>query len=158
MIKNLLTIVCLLLSVGCSSTESQQSKSSPQKEPKTAYDDTPINGRWYRQSQVDLGKKVFEENCAKCHGSNGQSVFSWKQRLADGSFPPPPLNGSAHSWHHPLSQLMGTIKAGGVARGGKMPAFNGLLSEEEIVSVIAYFQNFWRDEIYQAWIQRGGLN
>ena len=156
MIKKILPIVCTLFFVACSPSEQKQVETEPQVEIKK--DDPLINGRWYKQSQVDLGKGVFKESCAKCHGSNGQSVFGWKERLADGSFPPPPLDGSAHSWHHPLSLLVGTVKAGGIARGGKMPPFKDHLSEEEIISVVAYFQNFWRDEIYQAWIQRGGLN
>jgi mono/diheme cytochrome c family protein len=153
--KTVLIFSLLSLSfVGCSEQPTAEKKTevTPQQE------DASVNGRWYKQSHVELGKPLFKDNCAKCHGSNGQSVFNWKERLVDGSFPPPPLNGSAHSWHHPLSMLLGTIKAGGIARGGKMPAFKDQLSDEEIISVTAYFQNFWSDDIYQAWIQRGGLN
>ena len=153
--KTVLIVSLLSLSfIGCSEQPEVEKKAEvvPQQS------DVSVNGRWYKQSHVELGKTLFKDNCAKCHGSNGQSVFGWKERLADGSFPPPPLNGSAHSWHHPLSMLLGTIKAGGVARGGKMPAFKGQLNDEEIISVTAYFQNFWSDNIYQAWIQRGGLN
>jgi len=153
--KMALIIPLLTLSiVGCSEQQVVEEKA----EVSTQQSDSLVNGRWYKQSHVTQGKAIFKDNCAACHGSNGQSIFGWKERLADGSFPPPPLNGSAHSWHHPLSQLLGTIKAGGIARGGKMPSFKDQLSDEEIVSAAAYFQNFWSDDIYQAWIQRGGLN
>jgi mono/diheme cytochrome c family protein len=77
--------------------------------------------------------------------------------LSDGSFPPPPLNGTAHTWHHPISLLLHTINNGGKALGGQIPAFGGKLSDAEKTAVIAYFQNRWPDEIYDAWIRRGGL-
>lgn len=49
-------------------------------------------------------------------------------------------------------------KEGGVAMGGKMPGFRDKLTEAEKLAVIAYFQGFWTDEIYGAWIARGGLD
>jgi hypothetical protein len=39
-----------------------------------------------------------------------------------------------------------------------MPAFNDKLKDDEKLAVISYFQSFWPDEIYNAWISRGGLN
>lgn len=117
-----------------------------------------IDDRWYTESQLRLGKNVFENNCMVCHGSQGQGLADdWKQPLADGSYPPPPLNGKAHTWHHPVSQLMWTINNGGIPPGGKMPAFGATLSDQEKIAVVAYFQNWWPDDIYEAWIERGGL-
>ena len=57
-----------------------------------------------------------------------------------------------------MKALVYTIKNGGKPFGGKMPGFEKVLSEEEIKDVIAYFQNFWNDEIYQNWAQRSKLN
>ncbi len=156
MVKKILPIAGFLFLVGCSPSESQPEQA--QAETIIEQGDPLINGRWYRQSQVNLGDGLFKENCTTCHGDNGQGTFGWKNRLADGSFPPPPLNGSGHAWHHPLSLLVRTISEGGISRGGKMPAFNNKLNSDEQVAIAAYFQNFWKDEIYQAWIQRGGLN
>jgi len=117
-----------------------------------------INGRWYTQSQIELGKKVYAENCVSCHRENAQGTFSWKTTNPDGSYPPPPLNGSAHAWHHPLVILKKVIDEGGVPLGGKMPGFRDKLNEKEKLAVISYFQSFWNDEIYGAWLSRGGLN
>ncbi len=117
-----------------------------------------VDGRWYSQSLVQVGKRVFEENCMACHGASGQGITEdWKKPLADGSYPPPPVNGTAHAWHHPLVILFRTIDNGGVPLGGKMPAFKTKLSDEEKFAVVAYFQNWWPDEIYGAWVKRGGL-
>ena len=117
-----------------------------------------VNGRWYAQSQVNLGKKVYAENCIGCHGGNARGTFSWRNANPDGSYPPPPLNGTAHAWHHPLGVLKKVINEGGIPMGGKMPAFNDKLKDDEKLAVISYFQSFWPDEIYNAWISRGGLN
>ena len=34
---------------------------------------------------------------------------------------------------------------------GVMPAFEGILDEEQALTVIAYFQSFWPDNIYERW-------
>ena len=133
-------------------------------EPNTPASETsnPVNesaSRWYSESQATAGAAVFAENCAECHGSNAQGIVEdWRERLADGSFPPPPLNGSAHAWHHPQAVLLQVINDGGVPLGGKMPGFANVLTEDEKLAAIAYFQNFWSDEIYANWLQMGGTN
>jgi mono/diheme cytochrome c family protein len=117
-----------------------------------------IAGRWYSQAQVDAGGKVFAEHCASCHGKEAQGrVMNWKKPDADGNYPPPPLNGSAHAWHHPLSQLKRTIRQGGAPLGGQMPSFEGKLTEAEIKQALAWVQSHWNARIYDEWLKRGGL-
>ena len=70
------------------------------------------------------------------------------------STPPPPLNGTAHAWHHPRKALIYTIKNGTQAIGGNMPAWKDKLTDDEIESIILWFQSKWPDELYQAWAQR----
>ena len=116
-----------------------------------------VEGRWYTAEQVKTGGSVFQANCAVCHGAEAQGLAAdWKLRTADGSFPPPPLNGTAHAWHHPRSVLVQQISRGGIPLGGKMPAFKGKLSDEEILAAIAYFQSFWPEHIYAQWQKMGG--
>jgi len=115
--------------------------------------------RWSSAEQVALGREVFTQNCAVCHGAQAQGTTDdWREKLADGSFPPPPLNGSAHAWHHPQEILLRVIDYGGEAMGGKMPAFIDVLETDEKLAAVAYFQSFWTDEIYQQWMQMGGTN
>jgi len=116
-------------------------------------------GRWYSQAQADRGRQVFTNNCAECHGANAEgTVANWQRRLDDGSLPPPPLNGSAHAWHHPLVVLLQVVNEGGIPLGGSMPAFGSVLEEADKLAAIAYFQSFWDDETYGQWGQMGGIN
>lgn len=112
---------------------------------------TSIEGRWYTAEQVAEGRRVFGANCASCHGFNAQGTADWKQRNPDGSLPPPPLNGSAHAWHHPMSVLRQVIRDGTASMGGNMPAWGETLTEQQIDASIAYFQSQWSDEIYARW-------
>ena len=107
--------------------------------------------RWYDTSRVESGAKVYASNCAVCHGARGEATLDWRRREPDGSFPPPPLNGTAHTWHHPFGILARQIKFGAPGGGGKMPIFQGKLTDDEIINVIAWFQSLWPDDIYAQW-------
>lgn len=109
---------------------------------------------WYSDQQLASGEKVFKKNCAACHGQNAEATTNWKQTDENGKYPPPPLNGTAHAWHHDLKLLKKTIREGGVRLGGVMPAFKQQLSDNEIDQVIAYFQSKWPNDTYQKWAER----
>ncbi len=109
-------------------------------------------GRWYSVDQVVSGGPIFAEHCAVCHGVRAQGAEEWFRRQPDGRWPPPPLNGTAHAWHHPLWQLRQQIREGSQPEHGNMPAFGDVLSPSEIDAVIAWFQSFWPEEIYAAWL------
>jgi thiol:disulfide interchange protein DsbC len=108
-------------------------------------------GRWYNQDQVQRGEGLFQNNCASCHGANAEATSNWKQKDSEGKFPPPPLNGTGHAWHHSPVQLSKTIQQGSIQLGGVMPAFGSTLSDEDIDAVIAFFQSKWPDQTYQKW-------
>jgi len=112
---------------------------------------TTGTGRWYTKQQVIEGKKIYLVNCISCHNKNAVGTFNWKKKLVDGSYPPPPLNGTAHAWHHPMPALLKTISEGGINIGGKMPAFKGVINDDGMIAVVAYFQHYWGDEIYDRW-------
>ena len=114
--------------------------------------------RWYDQSSVDQGASLFKQNCASCHGQNGEATANWKEVDANGNYPPPPLNGTAHAWHHSKDLLKRTILEGGAKIGGVMPGFKGRLSEGEIDAVISYFQSKWPDQVYSNWAQRNNVS
>jgi len=110
--------------------------------------------RWFNQDVVDYGTELFQQNCAVCHGVNAEGTKEWKKTDANGNYPPPPLDGSAHAWHHSIPQLARSIKEGGIKLGGVMPAFGEKLSDQEVLAVIAFFQSKWPDEVYKVWHDR----
>ncbi len=110
-----------------------------------------IAGRWYTQSQVDTGQSLYDVNCSVCHGDDGSATADWRTPDANGKYPPPPLNGSAHTWHHSLALLNYTIENGGAEFDGMMPGFADVLNEDQKLSIIAYLQEWWPDDIYAKW-------
>ena len=106
------------------------------------------------QGVVASGQQLFDSHCATCHGKAGQGLATdWRQRLPDGSFPPPPLNGTAHTWHHSPAVLLRTIDEGGVALGGKMPGFKHKLSGLEKQAILDYIYSLWPKELKQKYDQ-----
>lgn len=100
------------------------------------------------------GGRLFQENCAQCHGQAAEGHPEWKKPLANGKHPAPPLNGSGHTWHHPKKGLIRTIKHGTAQMGGSMPAWKEKLNDKDIDDIIAWFQARWSDETYRAWQNR----
>jgi len=149
--KKLLFVLVIILSVLVAACNGQSEPIAASKKPVLA------NARWYSAAQVSQGEKLFREHCAGCHGDQAQGLAQdWTKTLQDGSYPPPPLNGTAHAWHHPLPLLIRTIDRGGVPLGGVMPGFREKMNNDEKLAVIAYFQNLWPEEIYQHWEKRNG--
>lgn len=104
-----------------------------------------------------LGKKVYDQNCAVCHGANLEGQPSWKRPGSDGRLPAPPHDESGHTWHHPDSYLIHVVKNGftiGVDKPdgyqSNMPAFGKVLSDQEIVAVLSYIKSTWSPD-YQEW-------
>lgn len=101
--------------------------------------------------QILRGGRLYQQHCATCHGKLAQGTANWRQRDEEGKFPPPPLDGSAHTWHHSTEQLTGIIKNGTLDRGGNMPAWKDRLDDQDIADVLAWIKAQWPDEIYAQW-------
>lgn len=109
------------------------------------------------QTLVMQGKKIYANNCASCHGTNLEGQPNWRVRLSNGRLPAPPHDVTGHTWHHSDSLLIDIIKNGLVpgrtAPAGyqsDMPAYNSILSDEEIWAVLAYIKSSWPPKALQA--------
>ncbi|MGH1438638.1 MAG: c-type cytochrome [Cellvibrionaceae bacterium] len=145
--------ICFLFLVNCDNFNSSQASKASFDFHKITLNSKENTQRWYFSEQAKRGELTFSNNCAACHGRNAEATPHWKTPDANFNYPPPPLNGSAHAWHHPLSVLGSTIYHGGAPVGGQMPSFKDSLSESEIIDVIAYFQSYWSDDIYNRWLE-----
>lgn len=117
----------------------------------------PAEGDSPNVTQLALGKSIYAQRCANCHGVNLEGQPNWQDPLADGKLPAPPHDASGHTWHHPDKIIAGLIKCGLAPYAGddyksNMPAFRGLLSDAEIAAVIVYLKSAWpeRERNYQA--------
>lgn len=80
-------------------------------------------------ADVAQGQRLYQIHCAACHGARGESMipnapnFSRGERLMQADF-----------------ALMATIRSGKVS----MPAFAGVLRDQQILDVIAYLRTLQR--------------
>ena len=107
------------------------------------------------ESRQDLaqGERLYAQHCAACHGAQLEGQPQWQRKLPNGRFPAPPHDDSGHTWHHPDEALFAMTKHGLVpphAPAGyesDMPAFGGVLSDDEIRAVLAYIRSHWSGEV-----------
>ena len=95
------------------------------------------------------GQAVYQQHCAACHGVRLEGQPRWRERDASGRLPAPPHDASGHTWHHP-DQVLFDITKHGVARTANlkdyqsaMPAYDGVLTDEQIVAVLSWIKAQW---------------
>ncbi|WP_157267437.1 c-type cytochrome [Azohydromonas aeria] len=98
---------------------------------------------------VGQGERLYQQHCAACHGAHREGQADWREPGPDGLLPAPPHDESGHTWHHPDALLFRMTKLG-IARAANlpdhksaMPAFEGVLSDEEIVAVLSWIKSKW---------------
>jgi mono/diheme cytochrome c family protein len=100
---------------------------------------------------VELGRRIYAETCASCHGTNLEGQRNWRERLPNGKMPAPPHDASGHTWHHRDTALFQITKKGPAAYPKDyptdMPGFSGRLSDDEIAAVLAFIKSTWPPDI-----------
>jgi mono/diheme cytochrome c family protein len=111
--------------------------------------------------RLALGRSLYGQHCASCHGVNLEGQPDWRKPLPNGRLPAPPHDASGHTWHHPDEILFRITKEGtaAIVEGGyqsDMPGFGGVLSDAEIRAVLAYIKSTWPEKLreHQASISR----
>jgi mono/diheme cytochrome c family protein len=98
---------------------------------------------------IGQGERIYQVRCAACHGANLEGQADWRERGPSGLLPAPPHDESGHTWHHPDEQLFQITKLGVAKAAGlpdyktAMPAFEGVLSDEEIIAVLSFIKSRW---------------
>lgn len=108
---------------------------------------------------IALGQQVYATQCAGCHGPNLEGEANWNLPSADGLIKAPPHDETGHTWHHNNAYLIESIAKGGArlpsdAGVSAMPAYENILSEEEIGAVLSYIQSTWPADILAQQSQR----
>lgn len=103
----------------------------------------PVAGALVAGVPLDQARRLYNVNCARCHGATGkgdgpdsQDLGAWVPNFADASF---------HRWRSD-EELLAAIRAGGAAVGQSeaMPPWAGILSEAEMVGIRDYVRSFRR--------------
>lgn len=92
---------------------------------------------------VELGRGLYEANCASCHGIDLSGADDWKVPLPTGGYPPPPHDSTGHTWHHPDRVLIEIVRDP-VSYDIAMPATT--LSVDEIRAILDYLRSNWGPE------------
>lgn len=95
------------------------------------------------------GQAVYMQHCAACHGARLEGQPNWRERGANGLLPAPPHDASGHTWHHP-DQVLFDLTKHGVAKAANlkdytsaMPAYEGVLTDAQIVAVLSWIKAQW---------------
>lgn len=107
---------------------------------------------WRDAEAVALGAALYAEHCAACHGVELEGAGDWRTPEPGGFMPAPPHDDTGHTWHHPDAQLFALTKHGVEAIVGNgyrsnMPGFSDVLSDAEILAVLAYIKSTWPADI-----------
>jgi mono/diheme cytochrome c family protein len=102
--------------------------------------------------QIKLGRTLYSENCASCHGAKLEGQPDWRKRKANGRMPAPPHDATGHTWHHRDDQLFKITKFGTEAIVGDfyksdMIGFADVLTDVEIHAVLAFIKSTWPKRI-----------
>ena len=98
---------------------------------------------------VDVGRALYVQHCAACHGANLEGQPDWRSPDANGLYPAPPHDETGHTWHHDDAMLTDYITRGGQAVledmgvdfTSGMPGFAEVLEEDGIESILNYIKS-----------------
>lgn len=97
---------------------------------------------------VMLGKKIYMGHCASCHGRNLQGQPLWQLIDEYVGRRAPAHDETGHTWQHSDEDIFDMVKYGRFPSMPAelvsfMPAFDAVLSDREILSVIAFIKARW---------------
>lgn len=136
-------ILLVVIACGCERKTADSSATSLQ---------APLGSdRTLSVESVMRGARLYQENCAQCHGPEAQGHPDWKNPQVVAA---PPLDGSGNEWKRKRSELITVVKKG-ITRNNEhvMPAWSERLSDREIEDIVAWFQALWPMEVYDRWLK-----
>ncbi|MGH8094026.1 MAG: c-type cytochrome [Chthoniobacterales bacterium] len=98
------------------------------------------NRRPPQDNTLAIGRRVYLEQCATCHGKTGQGLDGKVPRLSGAPFvtgAPTRLAALV------VDGLRGRQTVGGAVYRGVMPAWRGALTNREIAAVLSYIRRAW---------------
>ncbi len=96
-----------------------------------------------RKAAIARGEALYRDTCQACHGVRavGERPDDMYARDEFG-FVAPPLDNSAHGWHHSDSDLVATI-LNGSPRNERMRGWKDEMTEAQARDIVAYIKSLW---------------
>ncbi len=92
---------------------------------------------------IAAGERLYNENCAGCHGLRGVGERPGDMYARDEfGFVAPPLDDTAHGWHHPDDDLVAII-LNGSSRNERMIAWKLKFARRDSEDIVAYIKSLW---------------
>lgn len=119
-------------------------------------DGVDLTGLSPEAQQLVIGERVYASSCIACHGPNLAGQDEWKIPFPDGSLKAPPLDESGLLILSADATIESSIRLGANSLDeemrtlSNMPAYDTILSDEEIDAVIAYIKSRWPEDVQQA--------
>jgi mono/diheme cytochrome c family protein len=97
---------------------------------------------------VEEGQHVYSTACATCHGRRLEGQALWQLQDQYAGRRAPAHDSTGHTWQHADEDLFHITKFGRFASAPAdaesfMPAYEGKLSDHEILAVIAFIKRQW---------------
>jgi S-disulfanyl-L-cysteine oxidoreductase SoxD len=113
---------------------------------------SPPAGRHFADADdlatVVRGQEIYRHQCASCHGRSLQGQPLWQLADAYAGRRAPAQDETGHTWRHADEDLFHMTKFGrfgteAPAETSAMPGFKDVLSDDEILAVIAFIKSRW---------------
>lgn len=100
------------------------------------------------RAAVALGERLYMGHCAGCHGRYRQGQPLWQLTDAYAGRRAPAFDETGYTWRHSDEAIFHMTKYGrfptAPSRGASsMPAFEGVLADQEILAIIAFIKARW---------------
>ena len=117
----------------------------------TALDRLDAGGHFADADNPELvaeGATIYAANCAVCHGAHLEGQANWQFAGPGGVLRAPPQDETGHTWMHSDEMLFHFVKFGLADMEppgftSDMPAFDGKISDPDIVATVAFIKRSW---------------
>ena len=151
-------LVALAATLGLVACEDEAVETTERWTNKSLPSNMPVPLPWFTDEQVVSGARLYQTNCAECHGKKAEGEEDWQGIGPDGKRPPPPLNGSAHASHHSVNDLRAVFMADDHGAQDGEQSRKAKLTDQHALAIIAWMQSLWPDEVYSKWHYRHHRN